>query len=86
MQVTEINHLAPLGKSDHSLLTFDFNCYIDYAKPKERFAFDKGDYEAMRRYLSESIWLERFMQRVENLTVEQKWEEFKAKPLRRTNY
>ena len=37
MQVTEVLHQAPLGKSDHNVITFQFNCYLDYSKPREKF-------------------------------------------------
>ena len=29
--ISSIKHLSPLGKSDHSLLQFTFNCYIQQA-------------------------------------------------------
>ena len=29
--LSNIEHLSPLGKSDHSLLQFTFNCYIQQA-------------------------------------------------------
>ena len=35
MQVTDIVYHAPLGKSDHNIISFNFNCYQDYSKPKE---------------------------------------------------
>ena len=37
MQVTDIQHLAPLGKSDHSVISFNYCSYIDYSKPKDVF-------------------------------------------------
>ena len=35
MQVSEITHNPPLGKSDHDVLTFDFHCYVDYGETEE---------------------------------------------------
>ena len=35
MQVPDIVYHAPLGKSDHNIISFNFNCYLDYSKPKE---------------------------------------------------
>ena len=49
MQVSDIAHHAPLGKSDHSVITFKFNCYLDYTKPKERYSYDKADFQARRQ-------------------------------------
>ena len=37
MQVSNIGHHAPLGKSDHSVITFKFHCYLDHTKEKESF-------------------------------------------------
>ena len=54
MQVSDIAHHAPLGKSDHSVITFKFNCYLDYTKPKERYSYDKADFQAMRSHLVET--------------------------------
>ena len=34
MQVSEITHGAPLGKSDHDVLSFRFHCYVDLAKKR----------------------------------------------------
>ena len=42
MQVSDISHHAPLGKSDHSLITFDFHCYLDFIKRKVRYCFERG--------------------------------------------
>lgn len=58
MQVSEVQHHAPLGKSDHNVITFTFNCYIDFSKSKERYLYNKADYVAMRRELEASKWME----------------------------
>ena len=34
LQVSEITHGAPLGKSDHAVLSFRFHCYVDFAKKR----------------------------------------------------
>ena len=47
MQVSEIADHAPLGKSDHGLLTFAIYCYLDFIKRKERCCFDRDNYEGM---------------------------------------
>ena len=56
MQVSEISHHAPVGKSDHGLITFDFHCYLDFIKRKERYYFDRGNYVGMRDKLENSNW------------------------------
>ena len=48
--------LNPMGKSDHGVLSFDYNCYGEekpsIAMPK----YYQGNYEAMREYLSNTTW------------------------------
>ena len=56
MQVTDLSHHSPLGKSDHDVLTLDFECYVDHSKPKDRFMFTKGDYAGMRTSLNNCNW------------------------------
>ena len=61
LQVSEVCHNPPLGKSDHDVLTFNFHCYIDYTKQKERHVFERGDYSAMRESESLIKWREDFL-------------------------
>ncbi len=57
--VGEVDYDSPLGKSDHCVLTFQFNCY---AVVKERVktvrCYDKANYEEISREISEIDWLE----------------------------
>ena len=54
--MSEVIHNPPLGKSDHDVLSFDFNCYMDFTKPQGRYLFEKGDYAAMREEHQTSTW------------------------------
>ena len=54
MQVSDIVHHAPLGKIDHSVISFKFDSYLDYTKPKERYLYEKADFQAMRNHLAET--------------------------------
>ena len=81
MQVSDLHHHPPLGKSDHSLLTFNFHCYIDYSKPKEIYQYKKGNYEAMRNQLSNSNWVTQYMTEVKDSTIEEIWSSLKDKLL-----
>ena len=67
---------APLGKSDHSMLVFDYNCYVDKCMTKRRlFLYDKGDYLRMKEEFTE-CWIEE----VKELTdIEEKWKAIKNK-------
>ena len=62
----EIAQDPPLGKSDHEVLTFEFQCYVDYTKPKDRYVFEKGNYAGMRESELLSKWREEYL----NLSVE----------------
>ena len=73
MQVTDIRHLAPLGKSDHSVILFDFCCYIDYSKPRDTFDYAKGNYHAMRDELLNSDWCRKYITVIANGSVEEVW-------------
>ena len=81
MQVTDIAHHAPLGKSDHSVITFKFHCYLDYTKEKESFSYGKADYEGMRQHLVDTRWLEEFIEthvRAEECSTEAVWTDIKS--------
>ena len=60
MQVLEIVHHAPLGKSDHRVITFDFHCYLDFTTQKDKYSFANGGYESMRSELLNSKWKENY--------------------------
>ena len=58
--VSDIKHLSPLGKSDHCVLCFKFNCATDCnATFKPRFVYNKGDYASISEYLDRD-WEEEF--------------------------
>ena len=78
MQISNLEFHAPLGKSDHSMISFNFICYTDYQKPHKRFAYHKGDYEAMRNHLDSITWTENFLKNHEAVSnVEKIWISFK---------
>ena len=56
MQVSEVIHNPPLGKSDHDILSFDFNCYMEITKLQGRYLFEKDNYVTMREDLQTSSW------------------------------
>ena len=77
-QVSDLEYRAPLGKSDHSVLSFSFNCYLEMKTAGNNFIYDKADYEAMRRELDASEWQEKFIQKANNTNVEESWKDLKA--------
>ena len=80
MQVGEVMHNPPLGKSDHDVLTFQFQCYVDYTKPKDRYIFEKGNYADMRDSIRLSTWREEYMNlsRKNGVTTEDLWRSLKS--------
>ena len=56
LQVGEVKHLPPLGKSDHDVLSFDFICYIDSNSKKEKFMYSKANFTDMKNELLASDW------------------------------
>ena len=79
MQVSDIVHHAPLGKSDHSVITFQFHCYLNYSKPKERFVYAKVNYDGMRNHFLESCWEDDYSQTGKNKNVEELWTSLRSK-------
>ena len=75
LQVSDIVHHPlppppPLGKSDHDVITFNFNCYLNY---------HKTDYSAMRQYLELTKWKENYIVLGANQNVEEAWNNLKTK-------
>ena len=77
--VTDVQYHAPLGASDHCLISFNFHCYFQESPPKTIFKFDKGDYGAMRNDLIEDGWLEEMIASAPELGVEDMWNRIRSK-------
>ena len=77
-QISELQYHAPLDKSDHSVLTFNFNCYLDQSKPITKFCYDKGNFQLIKDRLNELNWCSNFIQRYENEEIEEIWNSFKV--------
>ncbi|CAG2257804.1 unnamed protein product [Mytilus edulis] len=55
--ISDVEYLSPLGKSDHSVLTFKFNCYIEETNSERiKFYYDKADLDGLRTDLSNIDW------------------------------
>ena len=78
MQVSDVEHQSPLGKSDHNLIIFKFHCYLEYTKPKDRYAYEKGDYDAMRNELSDTNWQEEYVTSASNKNIAELWGTLKS--------
>ena len=84
-QVSDVVHHAPLGKSDHSVITFNYHCYLDFSKPKTCYQYQKADFDAMVSELRSSNWTETFMLEARSKGPEASWELLKAKLLELRN-
>lgn len=68
--VNEIIHDSPLGNSDHCILKFEFNCYIDNLQSaRKHYAYNKAKYDEINKYLNKN-WEEILAEK----TVEQQWD------------
>ena len=79
MQISSIVHHAPLGKSDHSVICFKYHCYLNYTKPKERFLYDKADFDAIRNNLKETNWEQEYADASHVKNKDQLWDTLKSK-------
>ena len=77
MQVYNVSHHSPLSNSDHSVITFNYKCYLDYAKPTGRY-----NYDGMKEHLGSSNWSCNFVENAKDKTVEEVWLSLKLVDLR----
>lgn len=80
--ISDLRYLAPLGNSDHALLTFKLHRYTDpNLHKKKSYLYYKGDYNAMRASLEESEWAADFNQQASELNTDATWTLIKNKIL-----
>lgn len=77
-QISDLNYIAPLGKSDHSVLLFNFNCYLDTKIPSATFKYNKADYKTMGKEITQSEWQGKFIQNAGFNTVDTNWNNLKG--------
>ena len=78
-QISELKYLAPLGRSDHSVLSFNFNCCVEPQASQTKYYYGRADFASMKRYLDDSGWIENYSRSVETLSVEESWVMLKDK-------
>lgn len=72
-----LNHTAPLGKSHHDCLVYNYRCYTkSEEKYTATFKLNKGNYDDLRHDLSNITWFEE-----ENADIDEMWVEFHSKLL-----
>ena len=72
-QVSNLKYLAPLGKSDHSVLSFTYECYFVQDGMNERYNYNKADFEGMKGNLESSNWVTEFIRKAEDSDVNDCW-------------
>ena len=77
--VSDVQYHAPLGASDHSVISFKFHCYMKETQAKTVFKYDKGDYAAMQAELTGSGWIDELRESAPNTNVEEMWGCIKSK-------
>ena len=76
-----MEYLSPLGKSDHSVLAFNFKCYVDSQISRKRFIYEKADYASMKQHARSLDW----KKHNDEKTVESLWQQFKSTLLQLRN-
>ena len=54
--MSNININSPIGKSDHAVILFDYECYSERTNFKEKILYNKADYSEIRKYLKQLNW------------------------------
>ena len=73
-QISDLKYLAPLGKSDHCILSFKYICYSPDVNKCKRFLYNKANYEMMKNDLNNHDWKDCLS---ELKPIEDSWKEFK---------
>ena len=72
--VASIEYQSPLGKSDHSVLRFDFKCYtVIQNYTQKKIYYDKADYKAINEALHKIEW----ENELQDKSVDYQWTSFK---------
>ena len=72
--LSDLEYCSPLGKSDHSLLQFNFHCYIQQENiDREKYYYDKANFSAMKEDLSVINWNDE----LDDMNVTEQWKVFK---------
>jgi hypothetical protein len=73
----DVEARCALGKSDHVVLSFSLQCYMEENSEieKERFLFNKGDYESFEKDLNSDKWEEE----MSNMNANNCWKLFANK-------
>jgi len=72
--ISNMEYYSPLGKSDHSVLHFKFNCYIQQENTERiKYYYDKADFTVMKQELAEVNWT----RKLHGKNINDQWNTFK---------
>ena len=73
--IKSIQYLAPLGKSDHSILKFELFCSLEKQPPKIKVCYNKGNYAKFKGLLQDVDWQNEMSPHIKD--VDKLWDIFK---------
>ncbi|CAG2214545.1 unnamed protein product [Mytilus edulis] len=72
--ISNLEYMSPLGKSDHCVLSFDFNCYVNIKRaPRIANLYNHGNYKDFIQELNKIDWHNKF--NAEN-SIDKNWNYF----------
>ena len=54
--INEVSHHSPLGKSDHDVILWNYECYTEKSSRRSVIQWQKADFESMREDLAQHQW------------------------------
>ena len=74
--ICDIQHLAPVGNSDHCTLTFKYICKVEESTSiTKKYKYDKGDYDGMRNCFRNICWSDV----LDGKDAQESWDVFREK-------
>ena len=58
--IKDLEYLAPLGRSDHSIIKFTVACYAEPKGPRIQVCYDRGNYEKFNKIINDVNWDKEF--------------------------
>ena len=58
--IKDLKYLAPLGRSDHSIVKFTVACYAEHEGPRIQVCYDRGNYAKFNEIINEVNWEKEF--------------------------
>ena len=75
--ISDLEYLSPLGKSDHCVMQFQFNCYTKIKiNNRNRMCYDKGNYKDFNKEMDDINWKVLLN---ENDDINKNWHKFQDK-------